>query len=142
MTREEAIEYLKQDITGDLDARVNISKRVLKKILDAFKDEPHNDIPIGAPCQVVGVVQKLQYYNGEGKTVDYAPDINGEGTGNAFSSVRPLTIWDIPEQYGGPPKWAIARAYSEHESIWCRDNSDIDFLIGRGYTIERRPKEK
>lgn len=39
MTRKEAIEYLKQYITGDLDVRVNIAKRTLRMILDALEEE-------------------------------------------------------------------------------------------------------
>jgi hypothetical protein len=144
MTREEAIEYLKQDIEGDLNGRVNIAKKTLKKILDAFNDEPTDDIPIGAPCEITTYIddrKQLVYYMGDGYFA-VTRDEDEYYHGHLKADARPLTIWDIPNEFGGPPPWAIARAYDEYESIWCSNGGDIDSNKDCGYTIERRPEEE
>jgi hypothetical protein len=142
MTKEEAIECLKQDIEGNLNGRVNIEKRTLKKILDAFNDEPTDDIPIGAPCEVeTKASTQLQYYNGNGRAVVSKETVGCCGYGNDYAHVRPLTIWDIPEKYGGAPEWAIARAYNEQTNVWIEDEIIFSYYENIGYTIERRPEE-
>jgi hypothetical protein len=147
MTKKEAIEYLKQDIEGNLNGRVNIEKRTLKKILDAFNDEPTDDIPIGAPCKgYIGTKQfkfpKLGYNKGS-NCLNWDVDNLFIDEGAAVDYLKPLTIWDIPEKYGGAPEWAIARAYNrDDQQEWVQTERRIEELMFLDWIIERRPKEK
>jgi hypothetical protein len=147
MTKEEAIEYLKQDIEGDLNGRVNIAKKTLKKILDAFNDEPTDDIPIGAPCEAIyeDGDKCLTYYAGNGISVSFINDISSKHEGIINRRINPLTIWDIPEKYGGAPEWATyiaigdrgVRMFYDHEP----ERFELPYDHPEYFTIECRPKE-
>jgi hypothetical protein len=150
MTREMVIEDLKRCVyqrDNYLNAvsvpNTDAMKKAIELLEQCKEEEPTDDIPIGAPCEVWddgGKNKKLRYYVGNGGCVIFRDEICGRGV--VFDHIKPIGIWDIPEKYGGAPVRAIARAYNSSTTIWISDEIYFAAYESVGYTIERRPEEE
>jgi hypothetical protein len=116
---------------GVLDIK-NFAREVWEAARLELESKPTDDIPIGAPCYA--------WDDGEESSpfiLFYSPDVRKK-----YDNVRPITIWDIDEKYGGAPSWAIARAYTVSMRHWLLTEEEVKEYINNICTIERRPKKE
>jgi hypothetical protein len=155
MTREEKIKDIKRRLSKELKHLRSVNDESALEITNILADLDNieaeccetlhtNDIPIGAPCEITTYIddrKQLVYCMGDGYFA-VTRDEDEYYHGHLKADARPLTIWDIPNEFGGPPPWAIARAYNSSTTIWISDEIYFAAYESVGYTVERRPEEE